>query len=167
MLRNGRPLIEVFGAAEILFRRCSPDHIDEYEIGKFRVITASWPGIVSLSTVRDGCSAEPDHARWDSQVDPSNDDPKLYRDWYVVKIPVGQIPAVLQSSGGVGYEFSPKHVPYDDLYSHSEIHVTKGNKPIKEAQFNSAVKADYRAALAAVAVVVLRPEEIEPAVQAG
>ena len=163
MLRDGRPLVEAFAANEILYRRCDPDHIDEYEAGKFRVVTASWPGLEDLSTVRDGCSGEPDHARWDSQVDPLNADPKLYRDWYVVKIPVSRIPATLPSPGGTTYEFTPKHEPYDDLYSHSEICATKGGTPItKSSQFNQQVKSDYRAVLATAAEVILRPDEVEP-----
>src|ERR1700676_3587993 len=119
MMRNGRPLVDAFGAQELLYRRCDPEHIDEYEAGKFRVVTASWPGLENLSTVRDGCSAEPDHARWDSQADPFNEDPQLYRDWYVVKIPVSSIPDGLQSTSGTLFEFTPRHAPYDDLYSHS------------------------------------------------
>lgn len=160
MHRNGQPTVEDFQNSEELYRRCSPDHVHEYEPGQFRIITGSWPGIVTLSTVRNRCGGEPDHARWDSQVDPQNADPKLYRDWYVIKIPVHQLPPSLRSEGGITYHFVPKHVPYEDLYSHSEVHVLRSGKGIKDSQFNSNVKAEYRGALASGSSVVLRPGEV-------
>jgi hypothetical protein len=165
MNRGGRPLDPVFEAVEALYRRCHPDHIDEYEEGKFRVLPVAWSDLHSMSVVRQKY-AQPDHARWDSATDPENPagfEPRLYRDWYVVGVPVAEIPQPIATTGGVTYSFAPAHVPFDDLYSHSEIQASKdGARILKQNKFkNDDVKLQYRGILSNKAVVVLKPEHVE------
>ena len=163
-LQGDRPAEDpAFDAAEALYRRCPPDCVHEWSAGRFRVITAAWAeGICNLSTVR-GKYGEPDHARWDSEYDPHNPHPMLYRDFWVVKISVADIPEELTSSGGVTFQFAPIHRPYPDLYGHSEI-VTKkhGQHITSTSKINKRVLTDYLALLADNSRVVLRPDQIEP-----
>ena len=162
MCRDGRPDDPAFEPSEALYRRCPPDHIHEYEEGKFRVVT--WSGLHNLSVVREKY-APPDHARWDSATEPENPDPRLYRDWYVVRVLVGDLPPELVSPGaaGVTYSFAPAHAPYDDLYSHSEVRASKNGHPITQPnKFGSSeVKSLYRGVLSNRAIVVLKPDEID------
>ena len=165
MYRRDRPVDPAFEPAESPYRRCHPDHVDEYEEGKFRVLPAAWSDLHNMSVVR-GKYAQPDHARWDSATDPENSagfEPKLYRDWCVVQVLVGEVPAALETTGGVTYSFTPAHVPFDDLYSHSEIHASKnGTRILKQNKFkNDEVKLQYRGILSNKAVVLLKPEQVE------
>lgn len=165
MRRDGRPDDPAFGATEALYRRCHPEHLHEYEQGKFRVIPTAWSELHNMSVVR-GKYARPDHARWDSATDPENPpgfQPKLWRDCYVVRVAVIDVPPTIPSSGGVAYAFVPTHAPFEDLYSHSEIRASRdGDRILKQNKFKSPeVKAQYRGALSNKAVVVLRPGQIE------
>lgn len=164
MLRGTNPENDPhFAATEALYRRVDPEDIDEYEPGRLRVITTGWP-LHNISVVRSKYGRA-DHARWDSASDPGNPpgfQPKLWRDWYVVQVLVGDIPTELTSPGGVSYQFGPSHVPFDDLYPHSEIRASKdGTQIVKQNKFkNEEVKARYRGVLTNRAQVVLRPFQI-------
>jgi len=165
MNRNGRPDDPVFDASEALYRRCHPEHVDEYERGKFRILPAAWSDLHNMSVVR-GKYSQPDHARWDSTTDPENPagfKPKLYRDWYVAGVQVAGIPEPIATAGGVTYSFAPTHVPFDDLYSHSEIRASKdGVRIVSQNKFkNDEVKLKYRGILSDKAVIVLRPDQVE------
>jgi hypothetical protein len=171
MLRGSKPEIDPeFAPAEALYRRVDPEDIDEYQPGKLRVITTAWP-LHNISVVRSKY-ARPDHARWDSATDPGNPpgfEPKLWRDWYVIQVLVEEIPPTLTSPGGVAYQFAVAHVPFDDLYAHSEVRASKdGTLIVKQNKFKSdEVKAQYRGVLTNKAKVILKPFEIEPAPAQG
>ena len=171
MNRGDRPEDPAFEAIEALYRRCHPDHVDEYEQGKFRILPEAWTDLHNMSVVRSKY-AQPDHARWDSATDPENPagfEPKLYRDQHVVRVRVADIPQPIATTGGVTYSFEPAHVPFDDLYSHSEIRASKdGTRILKQNKFkNDLVKAQYRGALSNAAAVVLKPTEIDPPAPEG
>jgi hypothetical protein len=165
MIKSGRLEDHAFANDEDLYRRCHPEHVDEYEHGKFRVLPEAWTDLHNMSVVR-GKYAHPDHARWDSATDPENPTnfvPQLYREWHVVRVAVGEIPQPMATEA-VTYSFVPRHVPFDDLYSHSEIRARKNGVEIKQQnKFKSeTVKAQYRAALSNAAAVVLKPHEVDP-----
>jgi hypothetical protein len=167
MQKGDKPDLDpVFESNEALYRRFDPQDIHEFQPGKFRVLTTGWDNLHSMSLVR-GKYSTPDHCRWDAATDPGNPPgfvPQLWRDWYVGGLTVGDIPAELLSTGGVRYEFVPAHVPFEDLYSHSEIQASKdGKRIVKQNKFTSEeVKATYRAVLSNKTVVVLRPDQITP-----
>ena len=166
MLKGERPDIDpVFELAELLYRRFDPEDVDQYEPGKYRVLTTGWTDLHNMSVVRSKY-AQPDYARWDSAADPENQPdfvPQLYRDWYVAQLVIADVPAEIPSQGGgVQYQFVATHVPFDDLYGHSEIRSSKGGVRIaKQNKFKSEkVKVQYRGILSDKAVVVLVPEQI-------
>lgn len=167
MLRGERPESDPdFHATERLFRRVDPEFVDEYEPGKLRILTTAWGALHNISVVRSKYS-DPDHARWDSRTDPGNPpgfEPKLWRDWYVASVLVGDLPTAIDSGGGTTYGFGPVHVPFDDLYAHSEVRASKDGTVItKQNKFKSEeVKAQYRTLLCDRASVVLRPFETVP-----
>jgi hypothetical protein len=154
-----------FEPAEFLYRRVDPEDVLEYEQGKYRVI--DWQGIHNLSVVREKYG-QPDFARWDSATDPGNSEgfiPQLHRDCYVFQIAKGDLPEELVSGGNVPYQFRVLHVPFDDLYAHSEIVALKeGTQILKENKFKAnGVKDQYRGILTNKAKLVLKPGEVEPA----
>ncbi len=165
MLKGERPDIDpVFDPAEVLYRRFHPEDIHQYGPGKYRVLTTGWTDLHNMSVVRSKY-AQPDHARWDSAADPEKPPgfvPQLYRDWYVVRVATADVPAAIPSPGGVEYQFASTHVPFDDLYAHSEVRASKGGVRIpKQNKFKSEeVKAQYRGIMSNKAVVVLVPDQI-------
>ena len=166
MQRNDRPLQAIFAAQEVLYRRCDPEYIDTLEDGTFRVLDGAFREVHALSALRSAL-AEPDHARWDSAADPENEEgfvPQLYRDWYVVGIPVNKIPPELTPARGVVHQFEPTHVPFADSYGHSEVRAKKNGVVMKGLNKfkNDEIRTLYRTILAEAGAVILLPDQVAP-----
>jgi hypothetical protein len=176
MARNDRPEDQDFAPTEWLYRRIHPNAVEIISPGLYRVTPEGWTDVVRMSVVR-GKYATADHARWESGKDPEEErpdfKPRLFREWYVAKIarsaldPQGGI----RNEAGAEFTFHPKHIPFDDLYAHSEVQTLKDahklqeheKTPIKRGQFNEKARLQYQGWLTNNAVVVLTPDQVDEA----
>ncbi len=155
--RNSRLEDQEFSLAERLFRRCRPDHVLD---GKLQAAALKLPDI---SVTREKHGGLPGDARWMTRAELRPDEQlAVYDDWYVVSFRVADIPnSITAPNQGKTYSILPRHVPYDDLYPHTEIWtLNEGVHVVKENRFPPVVKSQLRHVLAEKATVVLTPEEL-------
>jgi hypothetical protein len=107
MKRNGRPEDPVFGGSEKLFRRYKSEHIVN---GSFTGVGLSFKNAPSLN--RENYS-EPKDVLF-SETDE-------FANWGVVSFRVQEIPSPLPPDNP-RYNVSPKHIPLEDNYAHTEVH---------------------------------------------
>jgi hypothetical protein len=108
MYRNGRPEDQVFDGAELLYRRYLQEHLID---GKFSSVGFSFEG--TGPSVNRQKYSDPEDVLF-------LPDGTFCDEYGVLEFAVWQVPARIEGERSV-YVFSPKHVPEDLNYAHSEV----------------------------------------------
>jgi hypothetical protein len=149
-------------AAELLYRRCDPEHVEEGHILPIAVAQ------FNLSVLRSRFCSDPDHARWDSRVAAKNGKPFVYPDWHVIQISVGDslLTRTPENPAAQPHTLRPVHAPLSDNYAHSELGLFKGTgagqRILKEGDAKGEgklAKKQFRTILAERAVICLHANE--------
>lgn len=153
--RGGRDIRPAFPPDETLYRRCLPEHVLD---GRVLAEAFQFP---DLSVLRSSECRDPDDARWISvQELKPGETLVVYDDWSVVGIRVGDVPNQVEGeNGGKDYDVAIKHVPYDDLFPHSEIRLIKDGVHVQRSnKIPALIKRKIRDRIAASAVEIAKPK---------
>jgi hypothetical protein len=115
-----------------------------------------------LSVMRSSECRDPDDARWISEGEVKPGQPLVvYDDHYVFGIAVRDVPPQIPGeAGGKEYRVTVAHVPYDDLYPHSEIWLMKDGVQIdRRNKIPATIKRKVRDQLAARAKELAKPQK--------
>lgn len=165
MLQGDRAVVPEFrDQAELLYRRCDPNHLDE--AGRVLPIAVEQ---FNLSVLRSGFASDPDHARWDSRVAAKDGDALVYPDWHVLEVSVNDasLERRPENPAAQPHYLRPVHAPIADNYAHSELGLFKGEGAAKrleregdaKGEESKLAKRQFRAIVAERAKVRLKAGE--------